>query len=147
MLYSARKIREYAKTLIRDFEILCDSPDTPVGMLSGGNMQKVVVARELREKRSLIIADQPTRGIDVGTAELIHKRLLALRDQGAAVLLISADLNEIISLSDAVIVFYNNRIVAYLKDVSSMTDKQLGRYMLGIDTQTSEQIQEVADDK
>ena len=147
ILYSKKKISEYANKLISRFQIKCDSEDTPVAILSGGNMQKVVVARELRSNQKLIIADQPTRGIDVGTANLIHKQLIELRDQGAAILLISADLGEVMALSDAIIVMYDSKIVAYLKDVPSLTDKQLGRYMLGVEQQTDEQIREVFDDE
>jgi simple sugar transport system ATP-binding protein len=85
-------------------------------MLSGGNMQKVVVAREFSSHPKLLIANQPTQGVDVGAAEFIHRKLLQLRDNRAAILLVSADLDEIISLSDSILVFYNGEIVAHFEN-------------------------------
>ena len=114
-----------------------------VRMLSGGNMQKVVVARELTGDLSLVIADQPTRGIDVGTAKAIHEKLVELRDSGVAVLLVSADLNEIMELSDSMIVMYDGEIVAYFEDASTLTEAELGQYMLGVQRQTEDEIREV----
>ncbi len=142
-LLSAARIRAYTAQLIREFQIKCDSPRTNVGMLSGGNIQKVVVARELTGDRNLIIADQPTRGIDIKTAAFIHQRLIALRDEGKAVLLVSADLNEIMELSDSLIVMHEGKITAYFPDAEMVTEQELGRYMLGLDRQDEEQIKEV----
>ena len=115
-------------------------------MLSGGNVQKVVVAREFSNNPSLVIANQPTRGIDVGATEFIRKRLVELRDEGTAVLLISADLNEVLELSDSLIVMNEGKIAAYLEDASVITDMILGEYMLGVRTQTPEEIARVAYD-
>lgn len=129
---SAKKIKDYCTRLIRDFEIKCADENVLVRMLSGGNMQKVVVARELTGDLSLVIADQPTRGIDVGTAKAIHEKLVELRDSGVAVLLVSADLNEIMELSDSMIVMYDGEIVAYFEDASTLTEAELGQYMLGV---------------
>lgn len=139
-LLSAKKIREYSRHLVREFQIKCDSTRTNIGMLSGGNMQKVVVARELTGDLNLIIADQPTRGIDIGTASFIHQKLISLRDEGKAVLLISADLNEIMELSDSLIVMHEGKVSAYFPDASKVTEAELGRYMLGISHQTDEEI-------
>lgn len=106
-----QKLRALADEVSRDFLVKCDGVDQFVSMLSGGNMQKVVVARELSEKTRqsvpLIVAEQPSRGIDIGATKFIHRKLLELRDQGAAILLVSADLNEILELSDSVVVLYD----------------------------------------
>ena len=84
----------------------------PVGTLSGGNLQKVVVARELSHAAPVLIAEQPTRGVDVGAIEFIHGQLVAERDRGCAILLISAELSEIMALSDRILVMYEGRILA-----------------------------------
>ena len=103
-------------------------------------MQKVVAARELTENVKVDIAEQPTRGIDAGASELIRRKLVELRDQGVAVLLISADLNEILELSDSCIVMYNGKINAYFGDTSHLTEEELGYYMLGVKKQSEEEV-------
>jgi simple sugar transport system ATP-binding protein len=103
-----------------------------VGSLSGGNIQKVVVARELTSDPGVIIAAQPTRGVDIGSEELIHNLLRDARDEGRAVFLISADLDEILKLANRVIVFYSGQITAHFEDASKVRDVDLGPYMLGI---------------
>nr|WP_244262707.1 hypothetical protein [Thermoanaerobacter siderophilus] len=112
-------------------------------MLSGGNIQKVVVAREFSSNPKLLIANQPTRGIDVGATEFIHKRIVELRDKGVAILLISADLNEVMELSDSLIVMFGGEIVAYFEDASKVTEEELGAYMLGLKKQSLEEIRRV----
>lgn len=112
-------------------------------MLSGGNIQKVVVAREFSCDPKLIIADQPTRGIDVGATEFIRKKLVELSREGAAVLLVSADLNEVMELSDSLMVFCGGEIVAYFEDTSTLTDEEMGEYMLGLKRQSPEEIRRV----
>lgn len=129
---------------IKDFLVKCDDRTQPVRMLSGGNMQKVVVAREFSNHPNLVIANQPTRGIDVGATEFIRRKLVELRDEGAAVLLITADLNEALELSDSLIVMYEGEIVAYFEDASQVTDFVLGEYMLGIKRMSDEEIGRVA---
>ena len=101
--------------------------------LSGGNMQKVVVARELESDPVLVIANQPTRGIDVGAISFIHKKLVELRDAGCAVLLVSADLGEVYDLADRILVFHDGEITAEITDVKHTDEEQLGRYMLGVE--------------
>ncbi len=108
-------------------------------MLSGGNIQKVVVAREFSSDPILIIADQPTRGIDVGATELIRKRLIDLSRAGAAVLLVSADLNEVMELSDSLIVFYEGKLAGCFDD-GKWDDLMMGEYMLGLKQQSPEEI-------
>jgi simple sugar transport system ATP-binding protein len=110
-LRDERAIRARAADLIQRFDIRTSSPDAPVATLSGGNQQKVIIARELTEGPKLIVVAQPTRGLDVGSIEFIHRELVRLRDSGAAVLLVSAELDEVLSLSDRVGVLYRGRLV------------------------------------
>ncbi len=132
ILLDWKYITNYGKKLIKDFNVLATSPDALVSSLSGGNIQKVVVARELSSNPSVIIADQPIRGIDVGSEELVHRLLKEARDKGSAVFLVSADLDEVLELSTRIIVLYNGEIVARFDDVSGLTGKDLGPYMLGV---------------
>ncbi|MCI7640240.1 MAG: ABC transporter ATP-binding protein [Clostridiales bacterium] len=142
-----KKLQKVADEVSKDFLVKCDSSGQLVSMLSGGNMQKVVVARELSPKTRnpvpLVIADQPSRGIDIGATKFIHRKLLEMRDEGTAILLISADLNEILELSDSVIILYDGKIVGYFPDTKELTENELGQYMLGIKTQEPEQIEGV----
>lgn len=140
MLFDLKKMHEDSDKLIEDYQVLCKSRNQQVGMLSGGNIQKVVVAREFSADPTLIIADQPTRGIDVGATEFIRKKLVDLSRAGAAVLLVSADLNEVMELADSLIIMYNGKIAAYFDDTSMLTDTIMGEYMLGLKQQTEEEI-------
>lgn len=135
-LLNNRGIKEYARGLIRDFNILCRNEDQQVAMLSGGNMQKVVVAREFSADPDLLIANQPTRGIDVGANEFIWRRIVELRDEGRGIILISADLNEIMELSDSILVMVDGEVAAYFEDSKKTTEYELGLYMLGIKKQS-----------
>jgi simple sugar transport system ATP-binding protein len=146
VLFKAKAIRENAEKLVAEYDIKCSSPTQEVGMLSGGNIQKVVVAREFSSNPSLVVADQPTRGIDVGATEFIRARLVELRDRGAAVLLVSADLNEVMELSDSLIVMYGGKIGAYIPDAGAVTEEELGLYMLGLKKQKSDEIGRVIHD-
>lgn len=139
-LLNIRKVGKLADELIDIYQIKCDDNEQPVRMLSGGNIQKVVVAREFSMDPGLVIVNQPTRGIDVGAAELVRKKLIELRDKGAAILLISADLTEIMDMSDSIIVMREGRISAYIKDAKSVKIETLGEYMLGLKTMSSEEI-------
>ena len=132
---SSRKITEHAKSLIKDFNISTQATNTPIGSLSGGNIQKAVVARELTSDISVIIAAQPTRGVDIGSEVMIHDLLRKMRDDGNGILLISADLDEILKLSDRIIVMYEGMIVAHFTQVDQISDKDLGPYMLGVERQ------------
>jgi len=138
-----KKCNHFAATQIKNYEIKCSGASHKVGMLSGGNMQKVVVARECDALPKVLIAEQPTRGVDLGAAHIIHKQLLRMRDEGCAILLVSADLNEIMKLSDAVIVIYEGEIVAYYPDISAVSEEQLGLCMLGIERHDEETIKGV----
>lgn len=127
-----RNIQKKAEELIKEYLVKCKSYRQNVGMLSGGNIQKVIVAREFSTGPDIIIANQPTRGIDVGAAEFIRRRLLAFRDAGCAVILISADLNEIYSLSDRLGVMYKGRFAGMFTSVDEVSEELLGQYMLGL---------------
>lgn len=140
LLLKGSSILESAVRLIEDFKIRCSGPKQPIGMLSGGNMQKVVVARECSANPRLLIAEQPTRGVDVGAAQLIHQKLLELREKQGAIVLVSADLNEVLEISDCLLVMYEGQIVAYIEDPSGMSEEELGLYMLGIKRQDAQQI-------
>lgn len=137
-----KAIESSALTLVDEFGVRTRSPKTPVRMLSGGNIQKVVVAREFSSNPRLVIANQPTRGVDVGAIEFIHKKLVEICRSGAAVLLISADLNEVMSVSDRLLVIYGGQIVAAFPEASEVKEEELGLYMLGIQTQGATQLKE-----
>jgi simple sugar transport system ATP-binding protein len=123
-------IREKAERLVQEFDVRPPDYENPAGNLSGGNQQKVIVAREFDQNPQLMIAAQPTRGIDVGSIEFIHQRLVQARDAGKAVLLVSADLEEILSLSDRIAVMYEGEIVGVL-DPEEATEERLGLMMTG----------------
>ena len=141
--FNMKAIHAESDQLIKDFAVLCESHQQKVQMLSGGNIQKVVVAREFSSNPKLIIADQPTRGIDVGATEFIRNKLVELSRAGAAVLLVSADLNEVMELSDSLIVMCGGKIAAYFEDTSTLTDAVMGEYMLGLKSQSDEEIRRV----
>ncbi len=142
LLLSRRKIRELSRKLIEKYTILCKSPSVPIKMLSGGNMQKVVVAREMSVAPKILVASQPTRGIDVGAVELIHRNILEAREKDCAILLISSDLNEVLALSDSLIVMYKGQIAGYFRNVAELTDEEIGLYMLGLKQQSREELEE-----
>ena len=135
-----KKIIKESERLIDKFSIKAKNSKQKVGSLSGGNIQKVVVAREYNTNPLCMIAEQPTHGIDIGSAEFIHTQLIDMRNKGAGILLVSADLSEVMNLSDRIIVFYEGKIVAYIKDVKNVTENELGLYMLGVKHQTAEEI-------
>jgi simple sugar transport system ATP-binding protein len=123
------RISEHASGLISEFDVRGGGAETPVGSLSGGNQQKVILAREIDRDPRVLIAAQPTRGLDVGAIEFVHRRLVEERDSGRAILLVSLELDEIVSLSDRILVFYEGRIAAeFGPDVG---DQELGVAMLG----------------
>ncbi|HEU4895175.1 MAG TPA: ABC transporter ATP-binding protein [Acidimicrobiia bacterium] len=120
----------HANELIEQYDIRTPSSYTSAGSLSGGNQQKLIVAREFARDTKLIIASQPTRGIDVGSIEYIHRRIVEERDAGAAVLIVSSELDEILALADRILVMYRGKIVAEVPG-SEATASQLGLYMAG----------------
>ena len=120
----------YSDEMIDDYSIDTPSKDTHARNLSGGNQQRLVVAREFSRKPKLIIAAQPTRGLDVGATEYVRRKLLEMRDQGSAVLLLSADLDEIWAISDRIAVLYEGRVVA-TRDPKETSQQELGLLMAG----------------
>jgi simple sugar transport system ATP-binding protein len=126
------EISKNAIATIKKFDIRTPSAFNTAGSLSGGNKQKVVVARELSEELPVLIAAQPTRGVDVGSIEFIHNQLISARDKGAAVLLVSAELDEILSLSDRIAVMSGGKIVAIV-DSKGADRNYIGRLMAGLD--------------
>ena len=135
-----KAISKVSDELIDTFAVKTQDNKTAVGSLSGGNVQKVVVAREYNTRPDLMIAEQPTHGIDIGSAELVHHKLLELRNKGAGILLVSADLNEVLDLSDRIIVMFNGQIAGYFPDARKTNDQELGLYMLGARHQSEEEI-------
>jgi simple sugar transport system ATP-binding protein len=124
------RMLSHARSMISRYDIRPTDPTLSARTLSGGNQQKIVVARELSRDFKVLLAAQPTRGVDVGAIEFIHARLRESRDQGKAVLLVSADLSEVLALSDRVAVMYGGRIVALLPR-SDASPETLGPYMTG----------------
>jgi simple sugar transport system ATP-binding protein len=124
-------IRDNALRLMSQYDVRAPSPFVPVANLSGGNKQKVVIARELSRQVRLLVAAQPTRGLDVGSIEFIHRTIVAQRDRGAAVLLVSAELDEITSLADRIAVMYRGQIMAILP-AAEATREELGLLMAGV---------------
>lgn len=124
-------LEENANSLVQEFDIRTPSIKATAGTLSGGNKQKVVVARELSQNAKVVIASQPTRGVDVGSIEFIHTKLVAARDKGAAILLVSAELDEVLSLSDRIAVMSGGKIVAIL-DGKGADRAKIGRLMAGL---------------
>ncbi|PLP59744.1 heme ABC transporter ATP-binding protein [Mesorhizobium loti] len=123
-------IRAQARKLIERFRVKAASEQLPIGSLSGGNMQKVVIAREVEHGSPLIIVEEPTRGVDVGAIEFIHQTLIAERDKGRAILVVSSDLTELLALSDRILVMFEGRINASLTG-SDMNEDTVGRWMMG----------------
>ncbi len=123
-------MRENATKLVEQFDVRTPTIETSVGSLSGGNQQKVIVAREFSRDIKFLVAAQPTRGIDVGSIEYIHSQIVAKRDDGVAVLLVSTELDEVMQLSDRIAVMFDGRIVANV-DARKVTKEQVGLLMAG----------------
>lgn len=132
---SDRKLDAYAKRLAERYEVRHESLREPIRHLSGGNMQKVVCGREISACKTVLIADQPTRGVDVGSVRTIHDHIELLRQHGKAILLISSDLSEIRTLCRRAIVLHQGEIVAHIDDLAAYTEEELGLYMLGLKRQ------------
>jgi len=128
------KILQNADKLIQDFDIRTPGAETAVSGLSGGNQQKVIVAREFSRPIKLLIASQPTRGLDVGSIEYIHRRLIEKRDEGCAILLVSTELDEVMQLADRIAVMFRGKILATV-DADIVTKEELGLLMAGIETE------------
>ena len=125
-----RAIRQNAIRLVEEFDVRTSSIDTPVGTLSGGNQQKVILAREVGRKLRLLLASQPTRGLDVGSIEFVHRRIVKERDQGAAVIIISSELDEIYALADRIGVMYEGKFTGFRPPTVPVAE--LGLLMAGV---------------
>ncbi|HRQ82404.1 MAG TPA: hypothetical protein PKZ97_14930, partial [Azospirillaceae bacterium] len=123
-------VRRRCAEMMAAYDVRPVAPDLPAARFSGGNQQKLVLAREIEAAPDLLLAGQPTRGVDIGAAAFIHRRLLALRASGKAVLLVSADLDEILALSDRVLVMFDGRIVGETTPAAA-DDRALGMMMTG----------------
>ncbi|MFN5060764.1 MAG: ABC transporter ATP-binding protein [Chloroflexota bacterium] len=131
MVINNEAINEQAQRLVTQFDVRTSGIDALASTLSGGNQQKVVVARELARPLTLLVAAQPTRGLDVGSIEFIHKSIVAQRDHGSAVLLVSAELDEILSLSDRILVMFHGQIIADIPAAEADRNK-IGLLMAGV---------------
>jgi ABC-type uncharacterized transport system ATPase subunit len=127
------RLMTHARDLISRYDIRPGDPALPARALSGGNQQKIVVAREMSRDFKVLLAAQPTRGVDVGAIEFIHAQLREARDQGKAILVVSADLAEVLALADRVAVMYGGRFVAVLPRAEASPDT-LGPYMMGAES-------------
>ena len=130
-LLSRRKIRAYANDIVSQYDIRVPSVNSPFYSLSGGNQQKVVVARELEKHPRLLLAMHPTRGVDIGALDFIHKQIIRARNQGCAVLLISTELEEILTLSDRIGVIYKGKIIGEMNK-ENICVKTISQWMMGI---------------
>ena len=128
-MLSFSKITSWAKKLVAEYDVRTASVESTAHSLSGGNQQKLIIAREFSSDPMLLVASQPTRGVDIGAIEFIHRRIIEQRDAGKAVLLVSAELDEIRSLSDRIAVMYEGQIVGVVDP--SATEEELGILMTG----------------
>jgi len=140
MNYKAIKL--FASKLTNEFKIKSVNTDAEMNSLSGGNIQKVIVSRELSSMPSVLIAAQPTRGIDIGSTEFIRRILIERKKQGIGILLISADLTEIMAISDRIIVMNNGEITGCLLNSTELEEEEVGLYMLGIKKMESDELEE-----
>jgi len=134
-LLSPKRIAARARKLLQEYDVRGGEPSTLARSLSGGNQQKVVIAREIDGNPQVLVAAQPTRGLDVGAIEFVHRRLVAERDAGRAVLLVSLDLEEVLSLADRILVMFEGRIVDELPP--TVTEEEIGLRMTGGGTRRS----------
>jgi general nucleoside transport system ATP-binding protein len=125
-------IRKHATSLVEEFDVRTSSIDTPAGTLSGGNQQKVILAREVGRQVRLLLASQPTRGLDVGSIEFVHRRIVAERDRGTAVVIVSSELDEIYALADRIAVMYEGKITGFRPP--TVPAAELGLLMTGAST-------------
>lgn len=138
---NVKALNKFVDECIEDFEVACTSGNSAVRFLSGGNIQKVIIAREFCSGANFILANQPTRGIDVGTTDMIRRLLVRYtREKNYGSLLISSDLNEIMEVSDRLLVMRGGRFVAQFHDLKALTTDELGDYMLGVKTMTPEEM-------
>ena len=130
-LLNQKAIEKHSTQLVEDFAVKTPSVETPTSSLSGGNIQKIILARELAAHPTVLLACQPTRGVDIGAAEYIHNRLIEQRSLGTATILVSEDLDEVLGLSDRIAVMYEGQIIAIV-DRQDADRSQIGLLMAGV---------------
>jgi simple sugar transport system ATP-binding protein len=125
------EILSHSRKVMKDYDVRPQSPNLITSNFSGGNQQKIILSRELNKNPKVLLVGQPTRGVDIGAIEFIHQRLIDMRNKGAAILLVSVELEEVLSLSDRIVVMFDGKIVGERvnKDV---TDREIGLLMAGI---------------
>ena len=127
-----QQVDAYSDRLIEDYDIRSgQGSKTTVRSMSGGNQQKAIIAREVEQPSSLIIFVQPTRGLDIGAIENVHNQIIAERDKGKAILLVSLELDEVMALADTIAVIYNGQILK-TADAKSLTVEEVGQFMMGV---------------
>ena len=124
-------IINHSKNIMKEYDVRPQSPSLKTSNFSGGNQQKLILSRELNENPKILLVGQPTRGVDIGAIEFIHQKLIDMRDKGAAILLVSVELEEVLSLSDRIIVMFDGNIVGE-KENKNVTDRELGLLMAGV---------------
>ncbi|MGH9901829.1 MAG: ABC transporter ATP-binding protein, partial [Pyrinomonadaceae bacterium] len=130
VLLNDRAIRERARQIVKDFDVRPANPELPARALSGGNQQKLIIGREFDINPKLLLVSQPTRGVDIGAIEFIHRKLVALRDAGCAVLLVSAELEEVTALADRLLIIHDGRLAGEV-DPRAATNEEIGLMMTG----------------
>ena len=130
-LFDFGAIRAHSQGLVDEYSVKTPTLETPVRSLSGGNIQKLILARELEGTPTVLLASQPTRGVDIGAAEYIHERLVAQREEGTAILVISEDLDEVFGLSDRIAVMYEGQVMGIV-DPATATREEVGLMMAGV---------------
>ena len=126
-----KEIMSFSKKVMEEYDVRPRSPNLMTSNFSGGNQQKIILSRELNENPKVLLIGQPTRGVDIGAIEFIHQRLIDMRDKGAAILLVSVELEEVLSLSDRIVVMFDGNIVGE-KINKDVTDRDLGLLMAGV---------------
>ena len=125
------EILAYSRKVMNDYDVRPQSPNLITSNFSGGNQQKIILSRELNKNPKVLLVGQPTRGIDIGAIEFIHQRLIDMRNKGVAILLVSVELEEVLSLSDRIVVMFDGKIVGE-KVNKDVTDREIGLLMAGI---------------
>ena len=144
-ILNKKEFETYGEKLIQEYDVRSGQGNrTQVRSMSGGNQQKAIIAREIQQDTPLLIFVQPTRGLDIGAIENIHKQILAERDKGKAILLISLELDEIMNLADTIGVIYNGQIQK-IADASTLTTKEVGQFMMGVKSENDKDGREVKD--
>ena len=126
-----KDIISHSKKIMEEYDVRPQSPNLITSNFSGGNQQKIILSRELNENPKVLLVGQPTRGVDIGAIEFIHQRLIDMRNRGAAILLVSVELDEVLSLSDRIVVMFDGKIVGE-KNNKNVTDRELGLLMAGV---------------